>query len=101
MIDINGAGSMHKYDLILIHLVLFKIKQMLEASGKSFESYENLGIFPTSINKSKQEHIRAVRILCREILNGIGENPERAIQKFKEMHYERGHEGIAEEVRIA
>ncbi|MEM0202672.1 MAG: UPF0058 family protein [Archaeoglobaceae archaeon] len=78
---------MQKEELLVLHLVLFHIKKILEDAGIAnghFKAYENLGISPVQVNKSKSEHKKAVLLLCK----GISEifktyYPEKLVQNPK------------------
>lgn len=78
---------MQKEELIILHLVLFHIKKVLEGAGIAnghFKAYENLGISPVQVNRNKSEHKKAVLLLCK----GISEifktyHPEKLVQNPK------------------
>ncbi len=62
--------TMHKEEIVLLHLALFNVKRFFESAGIAnghFELYDRLGIQPVHIHKSKEEHKRAILILCRGI----------------------------------
>lgn len=57
---------MQKEEVVILHLVLFHIKRILESAGVAnghFKAYESLGISPVHINRSKSEHKKAVLLL--------------------------------------
>ncbi|MCS7121223.1 MAG: UPF0058 family protein [Archaeoglobaceae archaeon] len=66
---------MQKDEVVLLHLTLFQVKKILEDAGFSspyFREYDELGIEPNKINRSKLDHKKAIFLLCRgisEILN--------------------------------
>ena len=62
---------MQKDELIQMHTLLCQIKNHLQttgvAPGESFEEYENLGISPVHVHRSKGEHKRAIFLLGKEL----------------------------------
>ncbi|MEM0351211.1 MAG: UPF0058 family protein [Archaeoglobaceae archaeon] len=78
---------MQKEEVLILHLVLFHIKRILENAGVAnghFKAYENLGISPVQVNKSKSEHKKAVLLLCRGISEVFKTNyPEKLLQNPK------------------
>ncbi|MEM1672753.1 MAG: UPF0058 family protein [Archaeoglobaceae archaeon] len=82
---------MQKEEVLVLHLVLFNIKRILENAGLAnghFKAYEALGINPVQVNRSKADHKKAVLLLCKgisEILRTT--NPEKLSQnpKLKEV----------------
>ncbi|MEM0303450.1 MAG: UPF0058 family protein [Archaeoglobaceae archaeon] len=82
---------MQKEEVLVLHLVLFNIKRILENAGLAnghFKAYEALGINPVQVNRSKADHKKAVLLLCKgisEILRAT--NPEKLSQnpKLKEV----------------
>ncbi|MEM1576716.1 MAG: UPF0058 family protein [Archaeoglobaceae archaeon] len=78
---------MQKEEVLVLHLVLFNIKRILENAGLAnghFKAYEALGINPVQVNRSKADHKKAVLLLCKgisEILRAT--NPEKLSQNPK------------------
>lgn len=78
---------MQKEEVLVLHLVLFHVKKILEDAGIAngqFEAYENLGISPVQVSRSKSEHKKAVLLLCK----GLSEifktgYPEKLVQNPK------------------
>lgn len=69
---------MYKGEIIWIHIILFKIRKMLETcrfTGKYFQLYDKLEIFPSYIYKRKADHKKAILILCLGILEVLHEKP--------------------------
>jgi hypothetical protein len=69
---------MHKEEMVLLHLALFNVKRFFENAGLAnghFKLYDELGVQPVHIHKSKAEHKKAILLLCK----GISEI-------FKERH---------------
>lgn len=62
---------MQKDELIQMHTLLCQIKNHLQqtgvAPGESFREYENLGISPVHVHRSKGEHKRAIFLLGKEL----------------------------------
>ncbi|MFN3384562.1 MAG: UPF0058 family protein [Archaeoglobaceae archaeon] len=78
---------MQKEELLVLHLVLFHIKKILEDAGVAnghFKAYESLGISPVQVNKSKSEHKKAVLLLCKGISEIFKTGcPEKLVQNPK------------------
>ncbi|RLI77185.1 hypothetical protein DRP05_10910 [Archaeoglobales archaeon] len=69
---------MHKGEIIWLHVILFKIRKMLETcrfTGKYFQLYDKLSVFPSHIHKRKVDHKKAIFILCLGILEVLHEKP--------------------------
>ncbi len=61
---------MHKEEIVLLHLALFNVKRFFESAGVAnghFKSYDELGVHPVHIHKSKADHKRAILLLCKGI----------------------------------
>ena len=61
---------MHKEEMVLLHLALFNVKRFFESAGIAnghFKLYDELGLNPVHIHKSKAEHRRAILLLCKGI----------------------------------
>jgi hypothetical protein len=61
---------MHKEEMVLLHLALFNIKRFFEDAGVAnghFRLYDELGVQPVHIHKSKAEHKKAILLLCKGI----------------------------------
>ena len=67
---------MHKEEIIQIHRVLYLIAEYLKSKNliKSLNEYEASMIRPFHINRSKDDHLTAIFVLSREILENIIEN---------------------------
>jgi len=78
---------MQKEEVLVLHLVLFNIKRILENAGLAdghFKAYEALGINPAQVNRSKADHKRAVLLLCKGISEVLKENSgERLLQSLR------------------
>lgn len=78
---------MQKEEVLVLHLVLFHIKKILEDVGVAnghFYAYESLGITPVHVNRSKSEHKKAVLLLCRGISEILRSNSsEKLLQNTK------------------
>lgn len=64
-------GSLQKDELIQMHTLLCQIKNHLQstgvASGEAFAEYEDLGISPVHVHRSKGDHKRAIFLLGKEL----------------------------------
>ncbi|MFO7966751.1 MAG: UPF0058 family protein [Archaeoglobaceae archaeon] len=61
---------MHKEELVLLHLTLFNVKRVFEEAGFGnghFSSYEDIGVQPVHIHRSKADHRKAILTLCKGI----------------------------------
>lgn len=75
---------MQKEEVLILHLVLFNVKRILESAGlvdRHFKAYESLGISPVQVNRSKADHKKAILLLCRGISEILkNNNPEKLSQ---------------------
>ncbi|MCC6027493.1 MAG: hypothetical protein DSO01_04085 [Archaeoglobi archaeon] len=74
---------MQKEEVVVLHLVLFHVKRILEEAGIAnghFRAYENLGISPVNINRSKSDHKKAVLLLCKGIAEVFRTNQAKLLQ---------------------
>lgn len=71
---------MHKDELIQMHTLLCQIKNFFETKEPSttgttcqaaFGRYDDLGISPLHVHRSKQEHKRAIFVLSQELADLI------------------------------
>lgn len=78
---------MQKEEVLVLHLVLFNIKRILENAGLAnghFKAYESLGINPVQVNRSKSDHKKAVLLLCKGISEVLKtNNSEKLLQNLK------------------
>ncbi len=61
---------MHKEEVVLLHMTLFQIKCLLEKAGfysQHFKAYEELGVGPEHVHRSKSDHKKAIFLLCKGI----------------------------------
>ncbi len=60
---------MKKEELVHLHLLLAQLKKYCEENGLecSFEKYNELGISPFQVHRSKEEHKQAILILGTEL----------------------------------
>ena len=68
---------MKKQELIHLHGLLAEVRNQIEAwddSEVDMSAYNDLGIQPTSIHKSKTEHKNAVFKLAKGITSSMGES---------------------------
>lgn len=67
---------MHKEELIQLHTLMAQMKTFFEHTDNSanFDVYNNLGISPVHVHRSKAEHKHAIFILGSEIANVISED---------------------------
>lgn len=69
---------MHKEEIVLLHLTLFHMKRLLEQAGIAnghFRCYDELGVQPVHIHKSKADHKKAILLLCKGISEIFGVYP--------------------------
>ncbi|MFB6111460.1 MAG: UPF0058 family protein [Halobacteriaceae archaeon] len=63
---------MKKQELIHLHGLLAEVGEYCDAPrGDSFDRYEEMGVRPTSIHKSKTDHKDAVFALAESITDGL------------------------------
>lgn len=74
-------STLCKDELVLIHLVFFQMKLFFEKADvfKSFtnlifKEYDELGVLPSDIQKSRLEHIKAIYLLRKAFLSIFEEN---------------------------
>ena len=67
---------MKKEELVHFHILLAQFKNFCEENGFSddFRSYENLGIYPFQVYRSKEEHKRAIFVLANELVSSLAAN---------------------------
>jgi len=67
---------MHKEELIQLHTLMTQMKKYFEENGlgNSFNIYENLGISPVHVHRSKAEHKHAIFVLGGEIASVISDD---------------------------
>lgn len=68
---------MHKEELVFLHLTLFHVKRFLEEAGLTngyFRDYDKLGVQPVHIHKSKNDHKKAIYLLCKGLNEMLAEN---------------------------
>ncbi|WP_202318885.1 UPF0058 family protein [Archaeoglobus neptunius] len=61
---------MHKEEIVLLHMTLYHVKKLFENAGIAnghFRSYDELGVQPVHIHKSKSDHKKAILLLCKGI----------------------------------
>lgn len=94
-----GDIYMHKEELVLLHLTLFHVKRVFEEAGFGnghFSSYEDMGVQPVHIHRSKADHRKAILTLCKGISDifketsseNILENPkiQELLEVFEHQH---------------
>ena len=67
---------MHKEELIQLHTLMTQMKKYFEenGSGNGFSIYDNLGISPVHVHRSKAEHKHAIFVLGSEIASVISDD---------------------------
>jgi hypothetical protein len=76
--------GMHKEELVLLHLTLFHMKRFFEEAGIAnghFNFYEQMGVQPVHIHKSKADHKKAILSLCKGISDIFKETPPEDVLK--------------------
>ncbi len=75
---------MHKEEVVLLHLTLFYVKRLFEQAGIAnghFKNYDEFGVQPVHIHKSKSDHKKAILLLCRGISEVFKEyQPEELVE---------------------
>lgn len=71
---------MHKDELIQLHTMLCQLKHHFERTTMNaavhFREYEDYGVAPTHIHKSKMQHKRAVFLLSKDLAGTINGQDE-------------------------
>lgn len=69
-------GNMHKEELIQLHTLMAQMKSFFEDKGayNTFGIYNNLGISPVHVHRSKAEHKHAIFVLGSEIASIISDD---------------------------
>ncbi len=63
-----GGVYIHKEELIQLHTLMVQMKKFFEENGAGeFSQYQNLGISPIHVHRSKAEHKHAIFVLGKEI----------------------------------
>lgn len=67
---------MHKEELIQLHTLMTQMKKYFEENGSNngFNIYDNLGISPVHVHRSKAEHKHAIFVLGGEIASVISDD---------------------------
>ncbi len=67
---------MHKEELIQLHTLMTQMKKYFEENGSDngFNIYDNLGISPVHVHRSKAEHKHAIFVLGGEIASVISDD---------------------------
>ena len=89
---------MHKEELIQLHTLMTQMKKYFEENGSDngFNIYDNLGISPVHVHRSKAEHKHAIFVLGGEIasvisddeFSGTGRTSARMNQLAEKAEYE-------------
>ncbi|MGC9444560.1 MAG: UPF0058 family protein [Candidatus Methanospirareceae archaeon] len=64
---------MRKEELLHIHILLLQFKRYCEETGliSDLRNYDALKISPFEVHRSKEEHKRAIMILCTELVAAL------------------------------
>ncbi len=65
---------MHKNELIQLHTLLAQIKHHMEGGepdAPAFDEYEDVGVEPTHVHRSKSDHKRAIFTLGKELASTL------------------------------
>jgi hypothetical protein len=67
---------MKKEELVYLHLLLVQLKKYFEDNGlgSDFVKYNELGITPFNVHRSKEEHKQAIFVLGNELMSIISRN---------------------------
>lgn len=93
---------MHKDELIQLHTLLCKMKSHFEAQGyapaERFAEYQQFGVAPQHIHKSKMQHKKAVFLLGKELADLVmhdapqGLHGNRVVERFDRLAAKAGGE---------
>jgi hypothetical protein len=82
---------MQKEEIIQLHTLFAQIKNELETQSSnnngSFEEYDQLGVLPQHVHKSKNDHKKAVFVLGKEIAQIFSHNKYSSIGRVSERLY--------------
>jgi hypothetical protein len=101
--DCHGCSlevdSIQKQDLIRVHADLVKIKNNYEKMGyqNKFEEYYDLYISPLHIHKSKDDHEKAIFMLCSTLSVVAEENAVYRIPKTKAVRSDKSKRFVSDE----
>lgn len=81
---------MHKNELIQLHTLLCQIKHHFESEEQErFEDYDQVGVQPTHVHRSKSDHKKAIFVLGKELAGKLSSdefsNPGRVSARFEDM----------------
>jgi hypothetical protein len=67
---------MKKEELIQLHMLLAQLKKYWTEKGLDcdFSKYDNLGISPFQVHRSKEEHKQAIFVLGKELASMAAKN---------------------------
>ncbi|RLF64397.1 MAG: hypothetical protein DRN30_05525 [Thermoplasmata archaeon] len=67
---------MHKEEIIQIHRILYIIAEYMKRKNlvKTLDEYESSNTRPFHVNKSKEEHLVAIFLLSKDLLQNLLEN---------------------------
>ena len=67
---------MRKEELVHIHMLLVQFKKYCEENSliSDLRNYDELRISPFEVHRSKEEHKRAIFILCTELVASLNES---------------------------
>ena len=76
---------MQKDELIQLHVLFLNIKEKLERLSNDatlFEEYQKLGVFPTEIYKTKEQHKIAVLTLAKKFASIMADEKNSELDKI-------------------
>ena len=83
---------MHKNELIQLHTLLCQIKSHLEqgaTTAELFKDYEEMGVAPTHVHRSKTDHKRAIFVLGKDLASMLSTDefsgPARVSNRFEQL----------------
>jgi hypothetical protein len=82
---------MKKEELIHLHLLLAQLKKYCEEQGLDcdFTRYQELGISPIEIHRSKEEHKQAIFVLATDLASMAATRPIGGTDMKRDSH--KGH----------
>jgi hypothetical protein len=65
----------HKNELIQLHTLLAQIKHHMEGEEQApaFDEYEDVGVEPTPVHRSKSDHKKAIFTLGKELASSLSD----------------------------
>ena len=88
--------EMQKDEIIQLHVLFLNIKEKIERllhDTTLFEEYISLGVLPTEVHRTKEEHKKAVLLLAKKFAIILSEEKNSELQKIAERLDKMLHKG--------